>query len=59
MWIPGNKALQASGRPDDREEARRYLHSIIGDVVPKEKIDTYIDRGAGPSTSFSITARSG
>ncbi|MFI7191301.1 3-oxosteroid 1-dehydrogenase [Nocardia nova] len=46
VWIPGNKALQASGRPDDREEARRYLHSIIGDVVPKEKIDTYIDRGA-------------
>ncbi|NKY84284.1 3-oxosteroid 1-dehydrogenase [Nocardia veterana] len=46
VWIPGNKALKASGRPDDREEARRYLHSIIGDVVPKEKIDTYIDRGA-------------
>ncbi|MCC3316200.1 3-oxosteroid 1-dehydrogenase [Nocardia africana] len=46
VWIPGNKALEASGRPDDREEARRYLHSIIGDVVPKEKIDTYIDRGA-------------
>ncbi|PPJ34485.1 3-oxosteroid 1-dehydrogenase [Nocardia nova] len=46
VWIPGNKALRASGRPDDREEARRYLHSIIGDVVPKEKIDTYIDRGA-------------
>ena len=46
VWIPGNKALKASGRPDDREEARRYLHSIIGDVVPTEKIDTYIDRGA-------------
>nr|WP_084161483.1 3-oxosteroid 1-dehydrogenase [Nocardia sp. BMG51109] len=46
VWIPGNKALKASGRPDDREEARRYLHSIIGDVVPKERIDTYIDRGA-------------
>ncbi len=46
VWIPGNKALKASGRPDDREEARRYLHSIIGDAVPKEKIDTYIDRGA-------------
>ncbi|MGW0248242.1 3-oxosteroid 1-dehydrogenase [Nocardia goodfellowii] len=46
VWIPGNKALQASGRPDDREAARTYLHSIIGDVVPKERIDTYIDRGA-------------
>nr|WP_238815693.1 3-oxosteroid 1-dehydrogenase [Nocardia brasiliensis] len=46
VWIPGNKALLASGRPDDREVARDYLHSIIGNVVPKERIDTYIDRGA-------------
>ncbi|MFC8528433.1 3-oxosteroid 1-dehydrogenase [Nocardia sp. NPDC057227] len=46
VWIPGNKALKASGRPDDREEARTYLHSIIGEVVPKDRIDTYIDRGA-------------
>lgn len=46
VWIPGNKALKASGRPDDREEARTYLHSIIGTVVPADKIDTYIDRGA-------------
>ncbi len=46
VWIPGNKALRASGRPDDREDARTYLHAIIGDVVPKERIDTFIDRGA-------------
>ncbi|MFI9505914.1 3-oxosteroid 1-dehydrogenase [Nocardia sp. NPDC052566] len=46
VWIPGNKALKAAGRPDDREAARTYLHSIIGDVVPKDRIDTYIDRGA-------------
>jgi 3-oxosteroid 1-dehydrogenase len=46
VWIPGNKALLAAGRPDDREEARKYLHSIIGTAAPKEKIDTYIDRGA-------------
>ncbi|MBF6214512.1 3-oxosteroid 1-dehydrogenase [Nocardia puris] len=46
VWIPGNKALLASGRPDDREEARRYLHSIIGDATPAERIDTFIDRGA-------------
>ncbi|MBF6236181.1 3-oxosteroid 1-dehydrogenase [Nocardia otitidiscaviarum] len=46
VWIPGNKALKAAGRPDDREEARTYLHSIIGDVVPADRIDTYIDRGA-------------
>ncbi|KZM68743.1 3-oxosteroid 1-dehydrogenase [Nocardia terpenica] len=45
VWVPGNRALLASGRPDDREEARRYLYSIVGDAVPKERIDTYIDRG--------------
>ncbi len=46
VWIPGNKALRASGRPDDREQARTYLHSIIGDAAPADRIDTYIDRGA-------------
>ncbi|MGQ4600110.1 3-oxosteroid 1-dehydrogenase [Nocardia sp. R6R-6] len=46
VWIPGNKALRASGRPDDRADARTYLHAIIGDVVPPERIDTFIDRGA-------------
>ncbi len=46
VWIPGNKVLKAAGRGDDLDEARTYLYSIIGDVVPKEKIDTYLDRGA-------------
>jgi 3-oxosteroid 1-dehydrogenase len=46
VWIPGNRALRASGRPDDRQEARTYLHSIIGDGAPADRIDTYIDRGA-------------
>lgn len=45
VWVPGNRALLASGRPDDREQARRYLYSIVGDAVPRERIDTYIDRG--------------
>ncbi|QVI22233.1 3-oxosteroid 1-dehydrogenase [Nocardia tengchongensis] len=46
VWIPGNKVLKAAGKGNDLDEARTYLYSIIGDVVPKEKIDTYIDRGA-------------
>ncbi|MVU79360.1 3-oxosteroid 1-dehydrogenase [Nocardia sp. ET3-3] len=46
VWIPGNKVLKAAGKGDDLDEARTYLYSIIGDVVPKEKIDTYLDRGA-------------
>lgn len=47
VWIPGNAALRASGVTDDTPAAARtYLHSIIGDDVPAERIDTYIDRGA-------------
>ncbi|MFD6858043.1 3-oxosteroid 1-dehydrogenase [Rhodococcus sp. NPDC060090] len=45
VWIPNNDALKAAGVDDTPEAARTYLHSIIGDVVPAERIDTYIDRG--------------
>ncbi|MBM7520245.1 3-oxosteroid 1-dehydrogenase [Nocardioides nitrophenolicus] len=47
VWIPGNYALQAAGQVDagDREAARTYLDSIVGDVVPKVRRDTYLDRG--------------
>lgn len=45
VWIPNNDALKSAGVEDTPEAARTYLHSIIGDVVPAEKIDTYIDRG--------------
>jgi 3-oxosteroid 1-dehydrogenase len=45
VWIPGNYALRAAGEADDLEESKRYLDSIVGDVVPKVRRDTYIDRG--------------
>ncbi|HKY57383.1 MAG TPA: 3-oxosteroid 1-dehydrogenase [Aeromicrobium sp.] len=47
VWIPGNYALQAAGQvdPGDHEAAKTYLDSIVGDVVPKVRRDTYIDRG--------------
>ncbi|WP_418058967.1 3-oxosteroid 1-dehydrogenase [Pimelobacter simplex] len=47
VWIPGNYALEAAGQvdPGDREAAKTYLDSIVGDVVPKERRDTYLDRG--------------
>ncbi|HEU5007779.1 MAG TPA: 3-oxosteroid 1-dehydrogenase [Jatrophihabitantaceae bacterium] len=45
VWIPNNEALRRSGVTDTAEAARSYLHSIIGDVVPAEKIDTYLERG--------------
>lgn len=47
VWIPGNYALRAAGQVDDgdAEAARRYLDSIVGDVVPKVRRDTYLERG--------------
>ncbi|WP_198538502.1 FAD-dependent oxidoreductase, partial [Mycobacteroides abscessus] len=45
VWIPNNEVLKKARQTDTPEAAREYLYSIIGDVVPREKIDTYLDRG--------------
>ncbi|WP_137723204.1 3-oxosteroid 1-dehydrogenase [Prescottella subtropica] len=45
VWIPNNEVLARDGVTDTVDAARTYLHSIIGDVVSPEMIDTYIDRG--------------
>nr|WP_305093806.1 3-oxosteroid 1-dehydrogenase [Prescottella sp. R16] len=45
VWIPNNEVLARDGVTDTAEAARTYLHSIIGDVVEPEKIDTYLERG--------------
>ncbi|MDQ6526056.1 3-oxosteroid 1-dehydrogenase [Nocardioides sp. LHD-245] len=47
VWIPGNYALQEAGQVEagDREAAKTYLDAIVGDVVPKVRRDTYLDRG--------------
>src|SRR5690606_12186248 len=47
VWIPNNEVLKRDGVTDTPEEARRYLHALVGDVVPAEKIDTYLDRRPG------------
>ncbi|MCW2749115.1 MAG: 3-oxosteroid 1-dehydrogenase [Aeromicrobium sp.] len=47
VWIPGNQALRDAGQVDgnDAEQSRLYLDSIVGDVVPKARRDTFLDRG--------------
>ncbi|MFC7494913.1 MULTISPECIES: 3-oxosteroid 1-dehydrogenase [unclassified Nocardioides] len=45
VWIPNNYALKKAGQADDPELSRTYLDSIVGDVVPKVRRDTYLDRG--------------
>jgi 3-oxosteroid 1-dehydrogenase len=47
VWIPGNDALRSAGQvdPDDLEQSKLYLDSIVGDDVPKVRRDTFVDRG--------------
>jgi 3-oxosteroid 1-dehydrogenase len=45
VWIPNNEALKAAGIEDTPERAREYLEAIVGDVVPAERRDAYLDRG--------------
>ncbi|MFI6868914.1 3-oxosteroid 1-dehydrogenase [Nocardia sp. NPDC050406] len=45
IWIPGNDVLTAQAPGDDREDARRYLKSIVGPHVDPARIDAYLDRG--------------
>jgi len=55
VWIPNNYALQAAGQGDDPALSKLYLDSIVGDVVPKVRRDTYLDRG--PEVLDFIRAR--
>src|SRR5664279_5230877 len=45
VWIPNNEVLQAGGVADTPAAARQYLQAIIGDVVPADRIDTYLEQG--------------
>jgi 3-oxosteroid 1-dehydrogenase len=45
VWIPDNYALRAAGESDGIEDAKTYLDAIVGDVVPKQRRDTYLERG--------------
>lgn len=56
IWIPNNEVLQGDRgaarrtpkgprEPDTPEDARAYLKAIVGDVVPAELRDAFLDRG--------------
>ena len=45
VWIPNNYALQKAGRTNSPEESRDYLYSIIGDDVPRARIDAVLEKG--------------
>jgi 3-oxosteroid 1-dehydrogenase len=45
VWIPNNYALQKAGVSDTLEDARTYLDSIVGDVVPASRRNAFLERG--------------
>jgi 3-oxosteroid 1-dehydrogenase len=45
VWLPGNHALRAAGIEEPPERAREYLASIVGDVVPAVRRDTFLAHG--------------
>ena len=45
VWIPNNSVLKRDGVDDTTEKARQYVHAIVGEHAPAERIDAYIDRG--------------
>ncbi|MFJ2756254.1 3-oxosteroid 1-dehydrogenase [Nocardioides sp. NPDC087217] len=45
VWIPRNHALEAAHQKDSPEAASLYLESIVGDVVPSDRRETFLDRG--------------
>lgn len=45
VWIPNNYALNDAGVPDSLEDAKNYLASIVGDVVPEARRNAFLERG--------------
>lgn len=45
VWIPNNYALRAAGQTNTDAETKEYLYAIIGDDVPHERIDAFVEQG--------------
>lgn len=42
IWIPCNDGIPGAGGHDTPEEAMTYLRRVIGDAVPEEKLEAYV-----------------
>lgn len=45
VWIPNNYALLAAGQGNPDQETRDYLYEVIGDRVPRARIDAFVEHG--------------
>src|SRR5579872_1604683 len=41
VWVPNNPVLKRSGQTDSPERARTYMYEVVGERVPRERIDTF------------------
>jgi 3-oxosteroid 1-dehydrogenase len=54
VWIPNNPVNVRSGLADSVERARTYMGAIVGDRVPQERIDAFLE--AGPAAMEFLEA---
>jgi 3-oxosteroid 1-dehydrogenase len=45
VWVPNNPVLVRAGLHDSLERARTYMHSVVGERVPQERIEAFLTRG--------------
>lgn len=45
IWVPNNPTLLREGLGDSRADVRAYLDAVVGDRVPTENLDAFIDEG--------------
>lgn len=45
VWIPNNYALEKAGQVQPESEVKQYLYEIVGDEVPRERIDAFVENG--------------
>ncbi|GHB45477.1 3-oxosteroid 1-dehydrogenase [Streptomyces viridiviolaceus] len=52
IWVPNNLHLDAAGVGDTPEKARAYLDATVGDRVPAERRDAYLEHGPSMVREF-------
>lgn len=45
IWVPNNPTLLREGLGDSRADVRAYLDAVVGDRVPTQNLDAFIDEG--------------
>ncbi|UEA60261.1 FAD-dependent oxidoreductase [Gordonia otitidis] len=45
IWIPNNPTLRRAGITDARADVRAYLDAVVGERVPSDNLDVFIDEG--------------